>query len=77
MSLAIRERAALYTAYMPFLTYGGIFVPTNKNCQLGEEIFLLLSLMEDEIRYPRQSRLDHPGRRKQQPHAGSRRSFSG
>ena len=52
MSLAIRERAALYTTYMPFLTYGGIFVPTNKNCQLGEEIFLLLSLMEDEIRYP-------------------------
>lgn len=39
ISLAIRERAALYTAYMPFFTHGGIFVPTNKNCQLGEEIF--------------------------------------
>ena len=52
MSLAIRERAGLYAAYMPFLTNGGIFVPTNKICHLGEEIFLLLSLMQDENRYP-------------------------
>lgn len=52
MSLAIRERAALYAAYMPFLNHGGIFVPTTKPCQLGDEIFLLLSLMEDESRYP-------------------------
>ena len=52
MSLAIRERAALYAAYMPFLSNGGIFVPTTKSCQLGDEIFLLLSLMEDESRYP-------------------------
>jgi type IV pilus assembly protein PilZ len=52
MSLSIRERSALYAAYMPFLENGGIFVPTNKSCQLGDEIFLLLSLMEDEGRYP-------------------------
>jgi type IV pilus assembly protein PilZ len=52
MSLAIRERAGLYAAYMPFLVNGGIFVPTNKICHLGEEIFLLLSLMQDENRYP-------------------------
>ena len=48
MSLAIRERAGLYAAYMPFLVNGGIFVPNNKICHLGEEIFLLLSLMKDE-----------------------------
>ncbi len=52
MSLAIKERAGLYAAYMPFLVNGGIFVPTNKTCRLGEDIFLLLSLMQDEIRYP-------------------------
>ena len=52
MSLAIRERAALYAAYMPFLNHGGIFVPTSKSCRLGDEIFLLLSLMQDETRYP-------------------------
>lgn len=52
MSLAIRERSALYAAYMPALQNGGIFVPTNRTCQLGEDIFLLLSLMQDENRYP-------------------------
>ena len=52
MSLSIRERSALYAAYMPFLQNGGIFVPGNRSCQLGEEVFLLLSLMQDEARYP-------------------------
>ena len=52
MSLTIRERSALYAAYMPFLQNGGIFIPGNRPCQLGEEVFLLLSLMQDEARYP-------------------------
>lgn len=52
MSLAIRERSALYAAYMPFLANGGIFVPTARECRLGDEVFLLLSLMQDENRHP-------------------------
>lgn len=52
MSLSIRERSALYAAYMPFLQNGGVFVPGNRNCKLGEEVFLLLNLMQDEARYP-------------------------
>jgi type IV pilus assembly protein PilZ len=52
VSLAIRDRAALYAAYMPFLRNGGIFVPSTRPCKLGDEVFLLLSLMEDEQRYP-------------------------
>ena len=51
VSLAIRDRAALYAAYMPFLRHGGIFVPGTRACRLGEEIFLLLTLMQDEQRY--------------------------
>ena len=27
LSLAIKEKAALYAAYMPFLKHGGMFVP--------------------------------------------------
>ena len=42
LSLNIREKAALYAAYMPFLKGGGIFIPTNRAYQLGEEVFLLL-----------------------------------
>ena len=30
LSLNIREKAALYAAYMPFLKGGGIFIPTSR-----------------------------------------------
>jgi type IV pilus assembly protein PilZ len=52
LSLAIKEKAALYAAYMPFLTNGGIFVPTNKTYKIADEIYLILSLMEDTSKYP-------------------------
>ncbi|HEY3532959.1 MAG TPA: pilus assembly protein PilZ, partial [Casimicrobiaceae bacterium] len=47
LSLNIREKAALYAAYMPFLKGGGIFIPTSRPYVLGEEVFMLLSLMDD------------------------------
>ncbi|PUA18498.1 PilZ domain-containing protein [Glaciimonas sp. PCH181] len=52
LSLAIKEKSALYAAYMPFLTNGGIFVPTSKAYLVGDEIYLILSLMEDPAKYP-------------------------
>jgi len=50
LSLNIREKAALYAAYMPFLRGGGIFIPTAREYRLGEEVFMLLSLMDDPNR---------------------------
>jgi type IV pilus assembly protein PilZ len=50
LSLNIREKAALYAAYMPFVKGGGIFIPTNRQYVLGEEVFMLLSLMDDPQR---------------------------
>lgn len=47
LSLNIREKAALYAAYMPFVKGGGIFIPTNRSYALGEDVFMLLSLMDD------------------------------
>jgi type IV pilus assembly protein PilZ len=47
LSLAIKEKAALYAAYMPFIKGGGLFIPTNKTYKLGEEVFMLLSLLDD------------------------------
>jgi type IV pilus assembly protein PilZ len=52
LSLAIKEKAALYAAYMPFLKNGGVFVPTNKPYKIGDEIYLILSLMDDPSKYP-------------------------
>ena len=44
LSLAVKDKAALYSAYMPFVKNGGIFVPTPKRYFLGDEVFLLLTL---------------------------------
>ena len=41
LSLAIKDKAALYNAYMPFVKGGGIFVPTAKRYALGDEVFIL------------------------------------
>ena len=50
LSLNIREKAAIYAAYKPFLKGGGIFIPTSRQYSLGEEVFMLLSLMDDPNR---------------------------
>lgn len=52
LSLPIKEKAALYAAYMPFLNNGGIFVPTSKPYRIGDEIYLILTLMDDPTKYP-------------------------
>jgi type IV pilus assembly protein PilZ len=52
IQLVFREKGALYAAYIPLLTDGGVFVPTAREYRLGEDIYLLLSLPDDPQRYP-------------------------
>jgi type IV pilus assembly protein PilZ len=52
LSLTIKDRAVLYAAYMPFVRNGGLFVPTNKRYELGEEVFILLALMDEPDKIP-------------------------
>jgi type IV pilus assembly protein PilZ len=52
LSLSIKDRHALYSAYMPFVQGGGLFVQSTKRFKLGDEVFLLLTLMELEERLP-------------------------
>lgn len=47
MSLNINSRSALHAAYMPFVKNGGLFIPTPKTYNPGDEVFLLLQLMDD------------------------------
>jgi type IV pilus assembly protein PilZ len=37
---------------MPFIKNGGIFIPTNKEYRLGDEVFILLMLTDDSERLP-------------------------
>jgi type IV pilus assembly protein PilZ len=52
LSLSIKEKAALYAAYMPYLKNGGIFVPTNRSYNIGDEVYLILTLLDDPTRLP-------------------------
>ena len=52
IQLVFREKGALYAAYIPMLTDGGLFVPTTREYRLGDDIYLLMSLPEDTQRFP-------------------------
>ena len=51
LSLTIKDSTVLYAAYMPFVRHGGLFVPTNKKYELGEEVFILLALMDEPEKF--------------------------
>lgn len=52
LSLAIKDKAVLYAAYMPFVKNGGLFIPTKKDYRLGDEVFMLLHLMDEAEKIP-------------------------
>ena len=52
IQLAIKEKAALYAAYIPLFMEAGIFIPTAREYKLGDDIYVLLSLPDDPQRYP-------------------------
>ena len=52
LSLTIKDKNALYAAYMQFVSNGGLFIPTSKKYKLGDEVFMLLTLMDESERIP-------------------------
>lgn len=52
IQLSIKEKSALYAAYIPLFTEGGMFIPTQRDYQLGDSVYVLISLLADPQRYP-------------------------
>lgn len=52
INVAIPNKNILYASYMPFVTDGGLFVRSNKSHNLGDEVFLLIELMDEEEKIP-------------------------
>lgn len=50
VTLATKEE--LYEAYMPFLHNGGLFLATRSRFRLGQELSLLLKLMDEPEKIP-------------------------
>ena len=52
INIAIKDKAVLYSSYMPFIENGGLFISTPKSYALGEEVFVLLALMDEADKLP-------------------------
>ena len=52
ISFSITDRGALYSSYLSFVNNGGVFVPTSRTYSLGDEVFLLLQIMDDVALVP-------------------------
>src|SRR6202008_4022811 len=52
LTLTIKDKSALYLAYMPFIKNGGLFIPPNSSYKLGDEVFMLLNVMGEEEKIP-------------------------
>ncbi len=52
ISLNLKGKSALYAAWMPLLKGGGLFMQTVKPHQLGDEVLLVLSFLEEPVKIP-------------------------
>lgn len=52
VNYAIQTKNELYASYMPFITGGGLFVKSTKEHKLGDEIFVVLSLLDESEKFP-------------------------
>ncbi len=49
IAVSIKDSSELYSAYMPFVTNGGLFIPTNKSYKMGQLISLKIKLIDEII----------------------------
>jgi type IV pilus assembly protein PilZ len=52
VQLLIKEKGALYAAYIPLFKEGGVFIPATREYKLGDDVYVLLTLPDDTQRYP-------------------------
>jgi type IV pilus assembly protein PilZ len=52
IQLSIKEKGALYAAYISIFTDGGVFIPSSREHRLGDHIYVLITLLDDPQRYP-------------------------
>jgi len=52
LSATIVDLSALHAAYMPFIKGGALFIETDRPFNLGDEVFLRLTLMDEDDVWP-------------------------
>lgn len=52
LSLSLGDKNTAANLYMPFIKGGGVFVPSDKDYNLGDPVFILLSVGEEAKKFP-------------------------
>ena len=52
LSVHLKDKNALHAAYMSFVENGGLFIPSLDSYALGEEVFVLLTLLDEPEKMP-------------------------
>lgn len=48
----IADIATLYSSYLPFVENGGLFIPSTRQHNMGDEVFVAVTLPESSERFP-------------------------
>ncbi|MFT5259758.1 MAG: type IV pilus assembly protein PilZ [Saprospiraceae bacterium] len=49
--LRYKSMGQVYKSFMPFLSNGGLFIPTKKNYKLGDEVNMVVKLPDGDEKY--------------------------
>ena len=52
IALTIRDKVVLHNYYMPFIKNGGMFITHRSEYDLEDDVFILLSLMDEAEKIP-------------------------
>lgn len=46
LSISLKDKPTAYYSYMPFFAHGGFFVPTGDQFNMGDEVLLVVELLD-------------------------------
>ena len=52
IACTIKDKVALHNYYMPFIKHGGLFINNRTDYELGDDVFILLNLMDETEKIP-------------------------
>ena len=52
IALKIKDKVVLHNYYMPFIKNGGLFIANRTEYELGDDVFILLNLMDKSEKIP-------------------------
>lgn len=52
IALTIKDKVVLHNYYMPFLQNGGLFIANRTEYEIGDDVFILLNLMDESEKIP-------------------------